>query len=63
MTHTTSMTVYVLTVIQYVLCALEISGALLVELGLVRLAHRVQDHRWTSKSYRQHQIILKAGTN
>ena len=42
---------HVLTVVKYVLRALEISGALLVELGLIRLAHRVQNNRWASKSY------------
>jgi hypothetical protein len=37
------------TVVEDVLCALEVGRALVVELRLIRFAHGVEDNCWTSK--------------
>ena len=38
------------TMVEDVLCALEIGRTLIIELRLIRFAHGVKNDRWTSKS-------------
>ena len=44
------------TMVKHVLSALEVRGTLLVELGLIRLAHRIQNDSRTSKSCKSQWI-------